>query len=78
MGYSVNHDKLAKNNKETFRAITNNITDSYEIVAMISTFIVHSDSQGWTDNGDFFKCNVLFLTSPGQHDNYARVVSHIE
>ena len=78
MGYSVNHDKLAKNNKETFRAITNNNTSPYEIVSMISTFIVHSDSQEWVDNGDFFKCNVLFLTSPGDHDNHSRVVSHIE
>ena len=78
MGYSVNHDKLAKNNKETFRAITNNNTSPYEIVSMIATFIVHSDSQGWNDNGDFFKCNVLFLSSPGEHENHSRVVSHIE
>ena len=78
MGYSVNHDKLAKNNKESFRAITNNNTSPYEIVSMIATFIVHSDSQEWVDNGDFFKCNVLFLTSPGEHDNESRVVSHIE
>ena len=78
VGYSVNHEKLAKNNKETFRAITNNNTSPYEIVSMISTFIVHSDSQEWVDNGDFFKCNVLFLSSPGAHENHSRVVSHIE
>ena len=78
MGYSVNHEKLAKNNKETFRAITNNNTSPYEIVSMIATFIVHSDSQEWVDNGDFFKCNVLFLSNPGDHDNESRVVSHIE
>jgi len=72
-------ERLAKNpDKAYLYGITHNNTSPSEVVSMLIAMIVHSDSQDQLNNGDFFSCNIAFIQSPGEHDNYARVVTHIE
>lgn len=78
-GRGITNERLSKNpDKATLYGITHNSTSPSEVVSMLIAFIVHSDSQEQIDNGDLFKCNVAFIQSPGEHDNYSRVVTHIE
>lgn len=64
--------------KINVHGISHNATEPNEIVSMHSGLIVHSEVLENIYNGDFFKVNVAFIHSPGEHDNYARYVTHIE
>lgn len=78
-GYGANTERLCKlPDKAYIYGITHNATSPGEIVSMHNAFIVHSEVLENIQNGDFFKVNVAFLRSPGEHDNYARYVTHIE
>ena len=79
IGRNISQDRLAKDpDKAYLGGITHNTTDGSDIVGYKGTFISHIDYLENVQNGDFFNVTPSFLGSPGSHDNYARVVSHIQ
>ena len=70
-------DRLINQSRASLGGLVYNATSPYEIVAHKSTFIGYRGVYEYIDNGDLFLIIPVFLGSPGEHDNYARIVDHI-
>lgn len=71
-------DRLINQRNMYLGGIVYNATSPSEIVKHIITFIGYRGVYEHIENGDLFLIIPVFMGSPGEHDNYARIVDHIQ